>query len=334
MKYTLWSPEGLLPATNQLNFDTSKHKRSLSKKGSISRRRKSTRAARRNSRLSSTEDSIFVDSTEPLRSSPPLTHEIEETKEESGRKREADGVLEENLPCPAKVAGGVKLPGMLGDLMKSKLFKKSRENASLDDSQAIQQTSPTLPTTLNKPAKMPEEPDEPPIFQEELNKPPVFQNEPDEPPVIRAEPDKPSVFEAEPDEPEKVESRLPLTSDPHKDIITEQTSPGLSPTTRSSPAPSSKSMVSVEKSSSSPSGGMRLRKLDSPSTVTADAEDSTYHDADTENSQSVLEQQTHNASENEDRVELFSLLNQLKTWFLLIMTFVLIYHAVLYFSRF
>ncbi|RUS79767.1 hypothetical protein EGW08_012483, partial [Elysia chlorotica] len=52
-----------LPGTAHLNFDVSNHKRTLSKKGSISRRKKPTRAAIHTSKLASSEDSIFIDST-------------------------------------------------------------------------------------------------------------------------------------------------------------------------------------------------------------------------------------------------------------------------------
>ena len=49
--------------TATLSSDMSSHRRTLSKQGSISGRRKPSRAAMRSFRMTSSEDSIFVDST-------------------------------------------------------------------------------------------------------------------------------------------------------------------------------------------------------------------------------------------------------------------------------
>ncbi|GFO46472.1 hypothetical protein PoB_007297700 [Plakobranchus ocellatus] len=125
-----------LPGMAHLNFETSEHRRTLSKKGSISRRKKPSRAAIHTSKLASSEDSIYVDSTEPRLPKSLLAEDRDDDQEQTTKKREAEATPEESSSRPAKkVAGGVKIPGLLEGLMGSKRFNKgeSKPTAARDE---------------------------------------------------------------------------------------------------------------------------------------------------------------------------------------------------------
>ncbi|GFS23937.1 hypothetical protein ElyMa_005145200 [Elysia marginata] len=133
-----------LPTTAHLNFDMSNHKRTLSKKGSFSLRKKPTRAAIHTSKLATSEDSIFVDSTEPRPPKIPVADNEEESQEQTAKKREAEMTREESPPRPAakKVAGGMKIPGLLEGLMGSKRFNRN-ENKQTPSTSSADKTSST-----------------------------------------------------------------------------------------------------------------------------------------------------------------------------------------------
>nr|KAI8753241.1 mucin-5AC-like [Biomphalaria glabrata] len=115
------------PGMSLLNFEVSKHKRSLSQKGSIANRKKPTRAA---ILPSDNEERIFIDSSE---SKPVKTDDLDGCT--SSKVKEPDSPLppipaaeEDKLPSdPGKRFGGVKIPGLLEGLSKNKVFTKNEK---------------------------------------------------------------------------------------------------------------------------------------------------------------------------------------------------------------
>ncbi|KAK3798363.1 hypothetical protein RRG08_063374 [Elysia crispata] len=145
-----------LPGTAHLNFDMSNHKRTLSKKGSISRRKKPTRAAIHTSKLASSEDSIFIDSTEPRLPKSSLAEDTDEMQEQTAKKREAEVNQEESPSRPVKkVAGGVKIPGLLEGLMGSKRFNKN-ENKLASNRSSTDKSTTSTPASTAKPSTLPQ----------------------------------------------------------------------------------------------------------------------------------------------------------------------------------
>ncbi|CAL1534318.1 unnamed protein product [Lymnaea stagnalis] len=117
-----------LPGTEHLNFDLSKHKRSLSQKGSIARRKRPTRAAIQGG---DDVDRIYIDSTEPrLPRSPLASDDMTDGLSSSKVEEPHKAKQEEESPKDStkKFSGGVKIPGLLEGLSKSKVFSKTEKS--------------------------------------------------------------------------------------------------------------------------------------------------------------------------------------------------------------
>ncbi|XP_005100667.1 serine-rich adhesin for platelets [Aplysia californica] len=146
-----------IPDSSQLNFDLSKHKRLLSKKGSIARRKKPSRAAILAGNENS-EENRFNDSTEPRPAKPPA-EDKEEEKTAVVEPEPEPNKPEEAEPVIKKFAGGVKIPGLLEGLTKSRSFKRAERKHSPERNEssvpgfpaqaAMKPPSPVVPVTAD-----------------------------------------------------------------------------------------------------------------------------------------------------------------------------------------
>ncbi|XP_059143704.1 nucleolar protein dao-5-like [Physella acuta] len=134
-----------LSESPHLNFDHLKHKRTLSQKGSIARRKKPTRGILH----SDNEDSIFKDSTEPK----PVKHVEDEADSSSAQAQLLSKEPQKKEEEPAKRFGGVKIPGLLEGLSKSKVFSKSEKSS--EPEKPARDKSPTPAVRASSPSNTP-----------------------------------------------------------------------------------------------------------------------------------------------------------------------------------
>ncbi|XP_052799782.1 nucleolar protein dao-5-like isoform X1 [Mya arenaria] len=119
--------------TNHLDIDVSKHKSALGKQGSMGLRRKMSRKSRK-SLLSSGEDAIFQDSTEPKPE--PLQNGDADTLD--GEARSPDMSPPSKKPSPAMM---VPLPGMSGSRPPSQRLSSSAAEGEDKEPKAVKRLS-------------------------------------------------------------------------------------------------------------------------------------------------------------------------------------------------
>ncbi|BFZ18719.1 hypothetical protein BsWGS_21758 [Bradybaena similaris] len=138
-----------LPGASNLNFDHFKHKRNISQKGSIANRKKPRRSAMQ----PAGEDSIFLDSTEPkqqkVQNEDIPDNELSLHHNKGDKAQEMDGQISQETSPTRKLAGGIKIPGLLEGLSKSKVFTRAEKTSPVAEPESKPEGTPELVSVNN-----------------------------------------------------------------------------------------------------------------------------------------------------------------------------------------